>query len=270
MSQPDCTDADEPSGPSGQDALRHCRGVSGPLRTATLRIGLAACLAALAVLAPGAARQGAMQHVRSALGSTRNNASAAKAPKCTSRSSLSNAAVPPPLSDVLYRRRELRFRAVELRLLRRRYARLKLSHRPRFRQRHRHPLEAFVPHQYWPVGLSVGSPADGADLSGLASGRIIPSMIEDAGGGSLGATTFSMMGDGGAAGTAASLLFGHETSALALSGGAAAENSKVTVNGDGGLELSFAPDWSLTAKLDGEVAPQPQLYAGSATLNHTW
>jgi hypothetical protein len=120
------------------------------------------------------------------------------------------------------------------------------------------------------VGLSVGSPADGVDLSGLASGRITSSMIDDAGGAFLGATAFSALADGGVASTTASLLSGHETGELALSGGAAAENSKVTVNGDGGLELSFAPDWSLTAKLDGEVAPQPQLYAGSATLNHTW
>jgi uncharacterized protein with beta-barrel porin domain len=37
-----------------------------------------------------------------------------------------------------------------------------------------------------------------------------------------------------------------------------------------GAQLFFAPNWSLTAKFDGEFAGGYALYAGTGTLRYTW
>jgi hypothetical protein len=204
-------------------------------------------------------------------------------------------------ADALFRRRDVQYRKIELKLLQRRYAELqRRGHRLKWRQRH-HGLEyLLVRQQYWSAALSGDGTAEGINLSGLASDDV---MVTTEGANSIvdSATSSDTMQDGNSSGDNGGSLAKVGTDTLTLSGGSMPDTYKVAVDADGTLQLFSAPDWSFnakvggefapdtskadaggtlqlfttpnwsfTAKFDGEFAPQPQFYAGSGTLRHTW
>jgi hypothetical protein len=253
--------APEPSGP-----VRGGPKASMQVCTIALRAGLAACLLLPAVAAPnavwrvgaGAARAGG--HSRAGAPSTHATCSSLTIPVAT-----------PVPADALFRPRDLEYRKVERELLERRYAELK--HRPRYsnvRHRRHRVLDSFFQYQRWLATLSINSAADGVALSTLTPDDINGNPIEQPNGSLIGTATVPAAPDETFTSAASSLPAKDETSALELSGGSIADTGKVTVEADGGLELSFTPNWSFTAKLDGEIRPQPQLYAGWGTLNYAW
>ena len=246
----------------------HPRGhrVFGQAWTAALRAGLSAWLLMLAVAVPGAA-----WHVGAdfANGPGHRRTGTLSTLATCSRSTVS-AMTPIPV-DGLFRRRDVQYRNVELQLLQRGYARLRHGQRHiKIVRRHRHhPLDSFVQYQRWLARLYIVGAKNGVTPSTLASGNLNADLVEDPNGTLLEKEIFPMMPDGfaWAAGATAAK---REASALELSGGSIADTRKVTVDADGGVELHFTPNWSFTAKLDGEIRPQPQLYAGSGTLNYSW
>jgi uncharacterized protein with beta-barrel porin domain len=52
-----------------------------------------------------------------------------------------------------------------------------------------------------------------------------------------------------------------------VNGAAEPRNSALTL---AGAQLFFTPNWSLTAKFDGEFANSLHIYAGSGTLRYSW
>ncbi len=137
-------------------------------------------------------------------------------------------------------------------------------------RRHRHHmLDSFVQYQRWLARLYIGGAKNGVALSTLASGNLDADLIEGPNGTLIGKQAFAVM-PGSFASAVGAGPAKHEASALELSGGSIADTSKVAVDANGGVELHFTPNWSFTAKLDGEIRPQPQLYAGSGTLNYSW
>jgi hypothetical protein len=250
----------EPKRLFGRDRWRN-RKVSVRARAAVLRAGLVACLLILCAAAPGAA---------SHLGAD-SIGRAGTPPKHAICSRLTIPVAASMSADVLFRRRDLQYRELELQLLERRYAQLR--HRLRHaevRRRHHRVLDSLLQYQRWLATLHVGGAANGADPATLA-----PSDLNNDLFGGLEATlsaeaTFPLVATGNFASAASGVPSKAEMGALALSGGSIAETSKVTVNADGGVELYFTPSWSFTAKFDGEIKPQPQLYAGSGTLSYAW
>jgi hypothetical protein len=130
-------------------------------------------------------------------------------------------------------------------------------------------LDSFVQYQRWLAALSINDRENSIALSAITSNDLNTSLIVEPNDIALGATASPMM-DEPFIRAATGLPATDEKSALELSGGSIADTGKVTLDADAGLELPLTPSWSFTAKFDGEVRPQPQLYAGSGTLHHTW
>jgi len=55
--------------------------------------------------------------------------------------------------------------------------------------------------------------------------------------------------------------------AFTVFGAPIAQDSALTT---ASAELHFSPNWSFTAKFDGEFASRSQTYAGTGTLRYTW
>jgi uncharacterized protein with beta-barrel porin domain len=55
--------------------------------------------------------------------------------------------------------------------------------------------------------------------------------------------------------------------AFTLNGAPIPHDSALT---SAGAQLFFTPNWSFTARFDGEFASGSQLYAGTGTLRYTW
>jgi hypothetical protein len=159
-----------------------------------------------------------------------------------------------------------------------RFRRVRYSHAKRHRHCHewspRYHVELpylFIPPQYWgEAGLTNGA-ADGIDLSGLGSAdtsiRPIDGSSSVFGGSKI---FFGGMADEVSSAGIAGWLTDEKSDSLALSGGSISGPSRVMVNADGTLQLSFAPNWSFIAKADGAFAPEPQIDAGSGTVQYTW
>jgi hypothetical protein len=243
---------------------RGCRGCA-PQSTAVLRAGLALCLLMLAVAAPDSASRPGVDFPNA--GSNQITELAKKHSTC-SRSA--NPVPAAPSADIVFRRRDLAYRKIELRLLERRYAQLKQGERHSNSQRRRRLLDPFSQYQRWLTALSVASAANGIALPGLTYNDIDTGLSEEPDDVSPGEAAYPASGDAGSTSDAGSSPTDDEKGALALSGGAAAATDKVTVDADGGMELYFAPNWSFIASFDGKIRPQPQLYAGSGTLQYNW
>jgi hypothetical protein len=155
-----------------------------------------------------------------------------------------------------------------------------------------------IQQQYLAAALSADRVAEGIDLSALAPEAV---SLTSTGISSDSAMSSDTMQDGGSNGDSGSSPAKVGFDALTLSGGSIPDTDKVTVDAGGTVQLFSAPDWSFNAKMDGEFAPdtskadagatlelfstsnwsftanfdgefapQPQLYAGSGILNHTW
>jgi hypothetical protein len=247
------------------DGHHGSRRASVQARTAVLRTGLAAWLLMLALAAPSAAL-----HPGADVTNRRGQQHAGMVPThgTCSRLTIPVATSVPP--DVLFRRRDLQYRRIERQLLERRYAQLRHAQRrhSKVRRLHHPALDSFNQYQRW---LAV---IDGGE-SGIALLRLTPrdsatAFTEQPNDVLIGEATLPAMPDVSFTSTASGLPAKGETGALALSGGSIADTGKVTVDADGGLQIYFKPNWSLIAKFDGEIRPQPQLSAGSATLNYNW
>lgn len=180
-------------------------------------------------------------------------------------------ATPSPSTDILYRQKDIKYRAVAVRLLELRYAQSERSEYRLSRRRRRHHLAGpLFQLKHLAAALSIDGAVDCVNLSRLAPGDIAGSLGEWTNGIFLGTTAPAAIAGDSVPAAGWSLIGGDETGALALSGGAIADISKVAVNANGNVQFSVAPDWSFITKLDGEFAPAPQIYAATAALNHTW
>lgn len=183
---------------------------------------------------------------------------------------LGNPVTTPQSADVFVRQRDLRYRTIKLQFLRRRYARLKQNEHHSRIWRRRHLLYPLIQHQRWLATLSLGETADSIAWSALTANGIDMGTFEDPSGTSRQAIVLPVIEDGGFTALPSSLPINDEKGALEFSGGSTAATNKITLDADGGLQLYFAPSWSFIAKFDGEIRPQPQLYAGTGALHHTW
>jgi hypothetical protein len=239
-----------------------------PAWTTALRVGLIASLLTLAAAAPGAAWR---LHANFENGGSKRGAEMRPTDGTCSRMPMPiHLATSLSADDVLFRRRDHQYRKIELQLLERRYAQLKQDerHHSRVGRRPQHLLDAFIQYQRWLAAID--GAANGVALSRLTSNDVNTDPIEEPNGILIGQATFPVMSDGGLIRAANGVQTKDETGALELSGGSIADTDKVTLKADGGLELYFTPNWSFIAKFDGEIRPQPQLYAGSATLDYAW
>lgn len=149
----------------------------------------------------------------------------------------------------------------------RRYSRLRRRAAFRTVRWSRAAREAFFQYQYADAAGFIDAMPGRLDLSGIAA--------DGAGAGSINGNGI-LLDSMTFAGVMQDVLFNEigrvslDKDALALSGGSAGETSRVSMSGDGALQLSLAPNWSFVAKFDGELAPQPQVYAGSGTLQYRW
>lgn len=268
MPQSGFIDSDGRSEPADHDPLqadaeelrRRCR-ASGPMRTAALRAGLAACLAVLAVAVPDAAwRLGADL----ANPGTRPSARA-PVPGCAPSFRLSSTITPSWPADTLFRRRDVHYRTVELRLLQRRYAQLRrCRHHSKWRQCGRSLLYPSLQQQHWTAALYIDGTAESVGLSGPMADDVsaglagwTSSIVPDP------AMSFGTMQDGVSSGGSGGPFAKVAAGTLTLSGGSIPDTNKVTVNAGGTLQLLSTSDWSFNAKFAGEFAPD----ASKATVD---
>lgn len=271
QSQSDLVDSRSVSEPAGCvpapaiDAGRRS-GIGVRARTAALRAGLIACFLILAASPPNAAWHRSARAMNA--GHHQRTETLARLHTC---SKLTIPVAARVSADDLFLRRDIQYRTVELQLLERRYALLGRGQRHLMvRRRRHHVLASLVQYQHWLDTLAIGGDANGAAPLMLASNDVEVAPFEEPDSILMWAATFRAMPVESFTWTVGGLPVSGETGAIELSGGAISDTDKVTVEANGGLQLSFTPNWSLIAKFNGEVRPQPQLYAGSATLNYIW
>lgn len=138
-------------------------------------------------------------------------------------------------------------------------------------QRAQIPYLFLLPPQYWSSVSAINDSSDGIDVPGFGSTIVNAGSVSGLDNSFKSSnTSFVSMKNGVALGGIDSLLGDSEISSLALSGGSISDSSRMAVDADGALQLSIGPDWSFIAKVDGQFAPEPQIYAGSGTVRYEW
>jgi hypothetical protein len=195
------------------------------------------------------------------------------APTAIVFAAVSKASAPPASADTPHRLLDDHCQGIKAQLQRHLHLHVRLSgHCHRWPPHHHLKVSyLFLQSKYWgSMYLNSGAPGD-FDLSGVGSASSsIGSSNEGRGVVPGSKISFGVAANGESNSFVGGWFTGEKNANVALSGGSISDSGRVTENADGSLQLPLTPNWSLTAKLDGGLGPEPQIYAGSGTLQYKW